>query len=66
MNAGRVVRQLRLRISPALRKGASRAGRQLGADHVPGKGWNSLIRLYAPLQPWFNKTWKPGDFELVD
>jgi hypothetical protein len=33
---------------------------------IPGKGWNSLLRLYAPLSPWFDKTWKPGDFELVD
>ncbi len=33
---------------------------------VPGKGWNSLLRLYAPLKPWFDKTWKPGDFELVE
>ena len=32
---------------------------------MPGKGWNSILRLYAPLQPWFDKTWKPGDFELV-
>ena len=31
---------------------------------MPGKGWNSLLRLYAPLQPWFDKTWKPGDFEV--
>jgi hypothetical protein len=31
----------------------------------PGKGFNSLLRLYGPLQPWFDKTWKPGDFELV-
>ena len=33
---------------------------------IPGKGWNSLLRLYGPLEPWFNKTWKPGDFELVN
>jgi hypothetical protein len=33
---------------------------------IPGKGWNTLLRLYAPLQPWFDKTWKPGDFERVD
>ncbi|HEV7335970.1 MAG TPA: DUF1254 domain-containing protein [Bosea sp. (in: a-proteobacteria)] len=33
---------------------------------ISGKGWNSLLRLYAPLQPWFDKTWKPGDFELVE
>jgi len=29
------------------------------------KGWNILSRLYGPLQPWFDKTWRPGDFELV-
>jgi hypothetical protein len=33
---------------------------------MPGKGWNALLRLYAPLAPWFDKTWKPGDFELVE
>lgn len=33
---------------------------------MPGKGWNTLLRLYGPLEPWFNKTWKPGDFELVE
>ena len=32
---------------------------------MPGKGWNVLLRLYGPLEPWFNKTWKPGDIELV-
>jgi len=32
---------------------------------VPGKGWNVLLRLYGPLQAWFDKTWKPGEFELV-
>jgi len=33
---------------------------------LPGRGWNVLLRLYAPLQPWFDKTWKPGDFELAE
>jgi hypothetical protein len=33
---------------------------------MPGKGWNTLLRLYAPLEPWFDKTWKPGDFERQD
>jgi hypothetical protein len=33
---------------------------------VPGKGWNMLFRLYGPLQPWFDKTWRPGDPELVN
>jgi hypothetical protein len=32
---------------------------------VPGKGWNVLLRLYGPLEPWFDKTWKPGEFELA-
>ena len=33
---------------------------------VPGKGWNMLFRLYGPLEPWFEKTWQPGDPELVE
>ncbi len=32
---------------------------------MPNKGFHVLLRLYSPLQPWFDKTWKPGDFELV-
>lgn len=32
---------------------------------VPGKSYNVLLRLYGPLQPWFDKSWKPGDFEPV-
>jgi hypothetical protein len=32
---------------------------------MPGKSYNVLLRLYGPLEPWFDKTWKPGDFELV-
>lgn len=32
---------------------------------VPGKGWNTLLRLYGPLEPWFNKTWRPGEIEPV-
>jgi len=26
---------------------------------VPGKGWNTQLRLCGPLEPWFNKTWGP-------
>jgi hypothetical protein len=32
---------------------------------MPGKSWSALLRLYGPLEPWFDKSWKPGDFELV-
>jgi len=28
---------------------------------IPGKGWNTLLRLYGPLKPWFDKTWRPGE-----
>jgi hypothetical protein len=33
---------------------------------VPNKGWNVLLRLYGPEQAWFDKSWKPGEFERVD
>jgi len=35
-------------------------------ETVPGKGWFICLRLYGPLSPWFEKTWKPGEIELVD
>ena len=31
---------------------------------VPGRGWFACLRLYGPMEPWFNKTWKPGEIEL--
>lgn len=30
---------------------------------MPGKGYSVLLRLYGPLEPWFDKTWQPGDLE---
>ena len=33
---------------------------------IPGKGYNVLLRLYGPEQAWFDKTWMPSDFELVE
>lgn len=32
---------------------------------VDGKMWFGVIRLYGPLEPWFDQTWRPGDIELV-
>jgi hypothetical protein len=32
---------------------------------VPGKGWNIILRAYGPLEAWFDKTWQPGEIELV-
>ena len=33
---------------------------------VPGKGLFAILRLYSPTEPWFEKTWRPGDIELLD
>ncbi|MNX75639.1 hypothetical protein D3C86_1071230 [compost metagenome] len=32
---------------------------------IPGKGWNIILRLYGPLEPWFDKTWRPSEIEEV-
>jgi len=32
---------------------------------IPHRGWNMLFRLYGPLDPWFDKTWYPGDPVIV-
>jgi len=33
---------------------------------VPGKGWTVILRLYGPLDPWFDQTWKPGEIEPIN
>ena len=35
-------------------------------ETVPGKGWFAVLRLYGPLEPWFDKSWRPGEFILVE
>jgi|TARA_B110000116_G_scaffold172749_1_gene149391 hypothetical protein len=32
---------------------------------TPDKAWFAILRLYGPLQPWFDKTWIPSDFEEI-
>jgi hypothetical protein len=32
---------------------------------APGRGWNVVLRMYGALEPWFNKTWRPGEIEPV-
>ena len=32
---------------------------------IPGKSWFTILRMYGPLEPWINKTWRPGEIELV-
>ena len=33
---------------------------------IPGKGWFVALRLYGPLESWFDKTWRPGEIELTN
>ena len=30
---------------------------------VAGKKWFTILRLYGPLEPWFDQTWVPGEIE---
>lgn len=32
---------------------------------VPGKGWFTILRLYSPLEPFFDKSWRIGEIEPV-
>ena len=32
---------------------------------VESKGFLLIFRLYGPLEPWFDKTWRPGKIELI-
>jgi alkylhydroperoxidase family enzyme len=32
---------------------------------VPGKGWFVMLRIYGPLEPWFDKTWRIGEIEMM-
>jgi hypothetical protein len=33
---------------------------------IPGEGWFTLPRLYAPLEPILDKTWRWNDIERID
>jgi hypothetical protein len=32
---------------------------------MPGKGYFPMLRLYSPLEPFFDKSWRPSEIELV-
>ena len=32
---------------------------------IPGKSWLIILRMYGPEQAWIDKTWRPGEIELV-
>jgi hypothetical protein len=33
---------------------------------IPGKSWFVALRMYGPLEPWINKTWRPSEVMLVN
>jgi hypothetical protein len=33
---------------------------------VPGKSWWIILRLYGPIESWFDKTWQPEDIDLIN
>jgi len=32
---------------------------------IPDKGWFVILRLYSPLEPFFDKSWRPSEVEPV-
>ncbi|MDW5290590.1 DUF1254 domain-containing protein [Formosa sp. PL04] len=28
---------------------------------IPGKSWYIILRMYGPLEPWLDKTWRPSE-----
>ena len=32
---------------------------------IPGKSWFVILRMYGPLKPFIEKTWRPGEIELA-
>jgi hypothetical protein len=36
-------------------------------DGVPtGKSWFTILRMYGPLEPWIDQSWRPGEVELAE
>jgi hypothetical protein len=33
---------------------------------VPGKGRFVILQLYSPLEPFFDKSWRPSEVELLN
>lgn len=34
-------------------------------ETIPGKSWFVILRMYGPLKPWLEQTWRPGEIELI-
>ena len=41
-------------------------GRGNWIQTMPDKGWFVALRLYSPLEPFFDKTWRISEIELVE
>jgi len=48
--------------APELPKGVAKGN---WVQSIPGKSWFIILRAYGPLAPWIDKTWRPGEIELV-
>jgi len=35
-----------------------------GVQTMPGRGWNTILRLSSPLEPWLDRPWRPA-LEMV-
>ena len=35
-------------------------------ETIPGKSFFVALRMYGPLDPWIDKTWRPGEVEPVE
>jgi hypothetical protein len=47
---------------PTMPKGVDRGN---WIQTTPGKGWFTILRLYSPLKPFFDKSWRAGEIEEV-
>ena len=54
------------RPSRSARSGRPTVPRATGSRPTEGKGWFPILRLYSPLQPFFDKSWRPSEIEAVN
>jgi hypothetical protein len=40
-------------------------GRGNWIQTLPGRSWYVMLRLYGPLEPFFDKSWRPSEIEPV-
>jgi hypothetical protein len=33
---------------------------------IPGRTGYTCLRLYSPLEPWFDQTWRSGEIERIN